>query len=70
MRLGGSVTPQNMHITVGRDIAIAHNDEIGENIVDGKQREVAIRATNLFRKENGKWRMIGHHTDLLRFIGH
>ena len=31
-------------------------------------REVSIRATNLFRKEHGTWKMIGHHTDLLPFL--
>jgi ketosteroid isomerase-like protein len=30
--------------------------------------QVSIRATNLFRKENGAWKMIGHHTDLLPFL--
>ena len=29
---------------------------------------VSIRATNIFRKENGAWKMIGHHTDLLPFL--
>jgi hypothetical protein len=29
---------------------------------------VSIRATNLFRKESGAWKMIGHHTDLLPFL--
>jgi len=28
---------------------------------------VSIRATNVFRKEGGQWKMIGHHTDLLPF---
>jgi ketosteroid isomerase-like protein len=32
---------------------------------DGKEQKVMIRATNLFRKEGGDWKMIGHHTDLL-----
>jgi hypothetical protein len=25
----------------------------------------SIRATNIFRKEDGQWKMIGHHVDLL-----
>jgi hypothetical protein len=31
-------------------------------------RKVSIRATNIFRKENGVWKMIGHHTDLLPYV--
>lgn len=68
MRLGGSVEPRNMHITVGRDLAVTCNNEIGVNLVGGRPRRVSIRATNLFRRENGQWRMIGHHTDLLPFL--
>jgi ketosteroid isomerase-like protein len=69
MKLGGKVSPEDMHIFVGREIAITQNYEKGENIKDGKTQTVSIRATNVFRKENGKWKMIGHHTDLLSFLG-
>ncbi len=69
MKLGGEVKPEDIHITVGRDIAVTHNYEKGENInAEGKPQMVSIRATSLFRKEDGKWKMIGHHTDLLPFL--
>jgi len=69
MKLGGKVMPEQMRITVGRDIAITNNYEKGENINAGeKPQSVLIRATNIFRKEDGKWKMIGHHTDLLPFL--
>jgi ketosteroid isomerase-like protein len=69
LKLGGKVEPKDMRITVGRDLAIVSNYEIGHNVTaEGKAQEVKIRATNLFRNENGKWKMIGHHTDLLPFL--
>jgi len=69
MKLGGEVKPKEMRITAGRDLAVVSNYEIGENAgPEGKPRKVAIRATNLFRKENGKWKMIGHHTDTLPYL--
>lgn len=69
MKLGGKVKSEDMQITVGQDIAITHNYEKGTNTnVEGKPQNVSIRATNLFRKENGKWKMIGHHTDLLPYL--
>ena len=69
MKLGGEVTPENIHITVGRDLAVVQNHEQGENVTaDGNPQAVSIRATNLFRKEDGTWKMIGHHTDLLPFL--
>lgn len=68
MVLGGHVEPQEMHIIANQEIGIAYNEEIGTNNVHGKPYKIKIRATNLFRKENGKWKMIGHHTDLLPFL--
>jgi len=69
LKLGGRVEPRDMRITVGHDLAIVSNYEIGQNVTaDGKALEVTIRATNLFRNENGTWKMIGHHTDLLPFL--
>jgi len=69
MKLGGTVKPDNMTINVGHDIAITSNYEKGSNVdSEGKPMEVSIRATNTFRKEDGKWKMIGHHTDLLPFL--
>lgn len=68
LKLGGKVEPKEMLVTVGRDLAIVRNYEIGENIVDGKPRKVKIRVTSLFRNENGKWKMIGHHADILPYL--
>jgi ketosteroid isomerase-like protein len=67
-KLGGEVKPERMHVTVGQQLAIIACYEVGENLVDGKPQKVCIRATSLFRKENGRWKMIGHHTDLLPFL--
>lgn len=69
MKLGGKVEPSKIVINVGKDLAIVHNYEKGQNRdKNGKTVEVSIRATNIFRKEGGKWKMIGHHTDMLPFL--
>lgn len=69
MKLGGKVTPDRMQIFAGEDIALTLNYEIGENFDEnGVRQEVSIRATNVFRKEDGQWKMIGHHTDLLPYL--
>ena len=68
-KLGGEVRPGQMQITVGQEIALTANYETGENTnAEGKPQKVSIRATNIFRKEDGKWKMIGHHTDLLPYL--
>ncbi len=68
MKLGGVVEPEDVHVNAGSDLAVVHNFELGANVVDGKPVKVKIRATNVYRKEDGKWKMIGHHTDLLPFL--
>ena len=69
MKLGGKVQAADMRITLGRDIAVVNNYENGENVdAKGAAQKVSIRATNTFRKEDGKWKMIGHHTDLLPYL--
>ena len=69
MKLGGKVEAVDMRVLVGRDLAITQNYEKGENKgPDGKSLTVLIRATNIFRKEKGEWKMISHHTDLLPHV--
>ncbi|MCX6550186.1 MAG: nuclear transport factor 2 family protein [Acidobacteria bacterium] len=68
-KLGGRVQAEDLHVTVGRDLAVVSNWEKGQNAsADGKVNVVSIRATNVFRKESGVWKMIGHHTDLLPYL--
>lgn len=69
LKLGGDVNPENIHMVVGDDIAVSFNMEVGRNIdKEGKPFTVKIRTTNVFRKENGEWKMIGHHTDKLAYL--
>jgi ketosteroid isomerase-like protein len=69
MKLGGKVMAKDVRLTVGDGIAVMHNMELGENTnAAGKPQKVAIRATSLFRKEGGAWKMIAHHTDKLPYI--
>lgn len=69
LKLGGKVEPRDVHIFLDKDLAIVQNVEAGENVNVGKQpKKVDIRATNVFRLENGAWKMISHHSDPLPFL--
>ena len=68
LKLGGKIRGERLEMVVGRDLAVTYSYENGENIVDGKPQKVSIRATNVFRKEGGSWKMIAHHTDLLPYL--
>lgn len=66
MKLGGSVEAVDVYVTAGKELAMVSNYEKGENTnANGEIQKVSIRATNLYRKEDGQWKMIGHHVDLL-----
>ncbi len=69
MKLGGRVEPHDMMVRAGSELALVQNREIGENDhAQGRRRSVSIRATHVFRKENGVWKMITHHADRLSYI--
>ena len=69
LKLGGRVEPADIRIVVEPSLAVVSNYEVGENTnAKGKVAQVKLRATNIFRKENGEWKMVGHHTDLLPYL--
>lgn len=68
LRLKGKIDLQEVHIIREGNIGIMQCYEIGSNNFKGKNESVKIRALNIFRKENGTWKMISHQTDLLSFL--
>lgn len=67
-RLGGRVAPESVQMTLGSDLSVINCIEAGENVVDGKVETVRLRASTVFRKENGVWKVVGHQTDLLGYM--
>ena len=66
MKMGGEIYSENMQIVVGEDLAVIQNYEKGRNSnINGRNQDVSIRVTNVFRLEKGEWKMIAHHTDPL-----
>lgn len=69
LKLGGRVEPADVQVIVGTDVAVVSNYEQGENTnANGKVERLNLRATNIFRKERGQWKMVGHHTDQLPYL--
>ena len=68
LKLGGEIKIKDMHVVAGADMAIVVNYEVGQNTINGETQQVELRATNIFRNEDGQWKMIGHHTDLLPWL--
>ncbi len=69
LKLGGKIEPTEINVTLGDDIAIVHSIEVGQNAdAFAHGEEVKIRATNVYRKEAGEWKIISCHTDTLTFL--
>ncbi|MEI8006299.1 MAG: nuclear transport factor 2 family protein [Bacteroidota bacterium] len=64
MKFGGRIVCKDLHIYAGTDMGYAVCVEEGENMsAEGKPVLVSHRATNIFRLENGQWKLIHHQTD-------
>lgn len=69
MKLGGRVSPVDVHTLIGHDLAVVSDYELGENSnAKGEVEHLKLRATNIYRKENGLWKMVDHHTDPLPYL--
>lgn len=69
LKLGGRVEPAEIQLIAGQNLAVVNDYEQGENTnANGKVERLKLRATNIFRKERGQWKMVGHHTDSLPYL--
>lgn len=65
MKWGGRVVCEDLVVFAGTDVGYTICVERGENMsVDGRPVAVNHRATKVFRKEDGRWKLAHHHTDL------
>ena len=67
MKMGGNVTCEDMVVTVDTDGDTGYITcvEVGNNMtIDGKSNQVTFRSTNIYRMEDGKWKLVHHHTDV------
>jgi len=65
LKLGGKVVCTGLIVHSGKDMGYTVCTEVGENMsAEGKPVVVSHRATNVFRLENGQWKLVHHHTDL------
>ena len=63
---GGTVEGRDIHVVVSGDMATATHYTIGNvRTSDSQEAETSVRETSVFRKEDGAWRMIGHHADTI-----
>lgn len=61
---GGHVTIADQKVLVLGDTAIETGVEKGSVTMAGMTAEIDHRVTNVYRRENGGWKIVHHHTDL------
>lgn len=59
-----SLRIENPLIRVYGDFAYVSGIEAGEGIISGKPTTIRHRVTNIYRREDGAWKMVHRHTDL------
>lgn len=65
MKLGGKISCKDLKVYAGTDMGYTVCTEVGENMsADSTPVSVSHRATNIFHLEDGKWRLVHHHTDI------
>jgi len=65
MTKGGHIATKDLLIRTVGNLAYTICTEEGENIdKDGNIYPVNIRATSIYRKEKGAWKLAHHHTDI------
>jgi ketosteroid isomerase-like protein len=60
----GRIAPQDMLIVADGDMGFSVVTETGQlRSADGPMVKFSQRATNIFRREDGQWKLIHHHAD-------
>ena len=63
MSSGGTVAIRDQRIAVGGDMAYELGVEDGSVTLAGTPTVIDHRVTNVYRKQDGEWRLVHHHTD-------
>lgn len=61
---GGRVEPTDRLVRVTGDLAYELVTENASMALGGESVEGSYRATNVYRREDGEWRIVHHHSDL------
>ncbi|WP_159521199.1 YybH family protein [Sunxiuqinia indica] len=60
----GKVELKDQLIVASADLAYETGTEDAEFKIAGNKVHGQVRVTNIYRKENGSWKIVHHHTDL------
>jgi ketosteroid isomerase-like protein len=61
---GGQISLTDQLISVAGDMAYEVGFERGHAVMAGEDVAIDHRVTNVYRREDGTWKIVHHHTDL------
>ena len=56
---------ENIALLVGTDLALTVELEHYGHHIDGEDKELTLRATQVYRREGGEWKIVHRHGDVL-----
>ena len=66
VNIGGQVVHSDIVVNLGKYIAVTHQLVRSADVeADSIEKDAFLRASSVFRKEEGRWKMIGHHVDVI-----
>ncbi|MGH7814082.1 MAG: YybH family protein [Candidatus Binataceae bacterium] len=69
MQMAGKIAPENIAVVADGEMGYSICLEAGETKdPSGQMRSFSKRATNIFRLERGKWKLIHHHADPVQIL--
>ncbi len=61
---GGEIRLEDQIIDAGSDMAVETGMEVGTLVIAGQKATIHQRVTNVYRLEDGAWKVAHHHTDM------
>lgn len=65
LKIGGKVMPKEINVNLATDSALVTKEvvQFGAGATDSPNTR--LRATSVFRKKDGQWKLISHHVDVI-----
>ncbi len=65
LKIGGKVMPKEINVNLANDSALVTKEvvQVGAGAADSPNAR--LRATSVFRKQDGQWKLISHHVDVI-----
>lgn len=68
LKMGGEIKVTERHVTQSPELAVVHHVAEATHLANAGEGALSLRGTNVFRLEEGAWKLITHHSDPIPFL--